>query len=445
MVATPASTTPQKQGGNRFVWWIMWAFSIAILLFLIISLVIRITTPIQVFHLRVIQDIAVPDAIGQVANGQATSTIVPGLAERLDHFDFQALDPRTHLLFIAHSGPAPDKLSAILGKPVDAGTDGNILVVDTNAKPPTIIKVIGVPQVTGIEVAPDIGWVYASDANDSEIWPINEHTFQTAPPIHLNDALDSPDAMTYDALDHKMFISDPGAPANPTKDKNIALKNQNMAVIDVLNNKLVEEIPIGVHQPFGDSIGHVQYDRTSQRIYVDIVKQDNLNLGNPPTSPAFIDVIDPTVPMPKVVSQVQLPNTCLGAHGFVIDPGQEIGFIVCRESFNLLRVQLPTLKPLDVKLMRLPPTTCDIARLDQAMHLLFIGCTVGVAVYDESPGRWTSLGYQPLGGGSNHTIAVVDDANTHAIEIYVPIPNLGNRPILRIAQYIPDGTAQYTV
>src|SRR5579859_3078403 len=35
--------------------------------------------------------------------------LAPGVAIRFDHFDFQTIDPRTHLLFIAHTGPAPDK------------------------------------------------------------------------------------------------------------------------------------------------------------------------------------------------------------------------------------------------------------------------------------------------------------------------------------------------
>ncbi len=63
---------------------------------------------------------------------------------------------------------------------------------------------------------------------------------------------------------------------------------------------------------------------------------------------------------------------------------------------------------------------------------------MGIAIFDESPGKWASLGYQYVGGNSNHTIAI--NENTQNIEIYVPLASLGNRPVLRVVQYNPNGT-----
>ncbi len=438
MAASPTSAPPQRSVAGRIGWGIMWVFSIGLLAILIISLVIRFVTPVPLYRLKVVEDIPLPSALAY-ANTTSRNLLTPGLAARFDHFDFQALDPQTHLLFIAHSGPPADRAAAA-GDTIDEKHDGNIVVFDTLQH--KVVGLVDVPQTTGIAVATGTGWVYASDANDSIIFGINEQTFQTVQ-IKLNDPLDSPDAMAYDPVDHRMFVSDPGAPADPQKDANVALANRNVAVIDVLRNTLVTEIPIGVHPPYGDDVGHVQYDITSHRVFVITRPLPNQNPQNnmpvPVKPPSYIDIIDPTLPIPKVISQINLPDKCVGPHGFVVDSDQEIGFVVCRETYNVARVNLRTLQPFpDAVLLRLPPSTCDIARLDHPSHLLFIGCTVGIAIFDESPGKWASLGHQYVGGSSNHTIAINED--TQNIEIYVPLASLGNRPVLRIIQYNPNGT-----
>jgi len=437
MVANPTSAPPQRSGARRIGWWLLWVLSTGILAILIISLVIRFTTPVPLYRLQIVEDIPLPSA--QYYDNPTGNPLAPGLAVPFDHFDFQALDPQTHLLFINHSGAPYDRANAA-GKGGNPRHDGNIVVFNTLQH--KVVGLVDVPQTTGMAVASDMGWVYASDAYDSIIYGINETTLQTVP-IRLKSPSDSPDAMAYDPIDHRIFVSDPGSPISQ-QDLNINPVNQNVAVINVLNNTLVTEVPIGVHPPYGDDVGHVQYDITSHRVYVITRPLPNQNIMPPPvTPPSYIDVINPTLPIPQVISQAQikLPDACVGPHGFVIDSNQEIGFIVCRATYNVLRIDLKTLQ---TALLPLPPSTCDIARIDHPLHLLFIGCVTGVAIFDESPGKWTSYGYQALGGSSNHTIVINEDTQ----EIYVPIADLGNRPILRIAQYIPPGpnvTSQFTL
>ena len=444
MAANPISAPPPRSGASRSGWGVMWVLSTGLLAFLIISLIIRFVTPVPEYRLRIIEDIPLP---GPLAYATPTSIIpdrlTPGQAARFDHFDFPALDPQTHLLFIAHSGPPADRAAAA-GDKIDPATDGNIVVFDTQQR--KVVQLVNVPQTTGMAVASDIGWVYASDANDSIIYGINEHTFQTVQ-IKL-DPSDSPDAMSYDPVDHRLFVTDPGAPVDPKKTKNVDPANQNVAVIDVLTNKLITKIPIGVdHNLFpmedGDAVGHIQYDITSHRVFVVALPQHDQDAPVVlVTPPSFIDVIDPTLPMPRVVSRINLPDSCVGPHGFVVDSAQEIGFVVCRETYKVLRVNLQTLQPFTVApLLQLPPSTCDIARLDPTSHLLFIGCTVGIAIFNESPGKWVSWGYQFVGGSSNHTIAIEDVTQNGVTQIYlyVPLPTLGNRPVLRIVQYDPNG------
>jgi len=399
-------------------------------------LVLRLVTPVPLYRLQIVADIPLPNPLAY-ANHTSENLLTPGLAQRFDHFDFQALDPQTHLLFVNHSGPPADRASAA-GDTIDEKHDGNIVVFDTTKH--AVVRLVDVPQTTGIAVATGMGWVYASDANDSIIFGINEQTFQTVQ-IPLEPS-DSPDAMVYDPVDHLMFVSDPGAPIAPPDNLNVKLANQNVAVINVLTNKLITKVPIGVHPPYGDDVGHVQYDITSHRVFVITRPLPNQSLQPIPiTPPSFIDVIDPTLPIPKVISQIKLPDTCVGPHGMVVDSDQGIAFVVCRNTYDVARVNLRTMQPFpDSALLRLPPSTCDIARLDQPLHLLFIGCVTGIAMFDESPGKWVGLGYQYVGGSSNHTIIV----NENTQEIYVPLANLGNRPVLRIVHYNPNGTEPVT-
>lgn len=430
MVASPTSAPPKRSSASRIGWLAMWIIGIGLLALLIISLVVRFTTPIPLYRLRAIQDIPLPSALPD-ANRTSQNPLAPGLSVRFDHFDFQALDPQTHLLFVNHSGPAPEKASSV-NIQVNPADDGNVVVFNTVQR--KVVKVLPIPQTSGIAVATDIHWVYISDSLDGIIYGVDESTFRMVP-IKL-DPLDSPDAIAYDPVDHEMFVSDPGIPNPNLDDQNIALKNQNVAVINVLNNTLVGKVPLGVDKPFGDDVGHVQYDITSHHVFVVTLPLHDQNIRpNPPvTPPSFVDVVNPT--QLRVISQIRLPDTCINPHGMVVDSDQETAFVVCIASEKLVRVNLRTLQPfLDPTLQQLP-AGCDIARLDHPLHILFVGCTVGIAMFNEAGGQLTSLGSQFVGGSSNHTVFI--DESTQLV--YVPITSSGNRPVLRILQFIPNGT-----
>jgi DNA-binding beta-propeller fold protein YncE len=406
----------------------MWVISVGLLVSLIIALVIRFTTPVPLPRLRVIQDIPLPSALPD-PNRTSQDPLAPGLAVRFDHFDFQVLDPQTHLLFINHTGPTPDKASSV-GVQVDPAEDGNVLVFDTVQR--KLVKLLPIPQTSGITVASDIHWVYISDAQDSVIYAVDERTFKTVQ-IKL-DPSDGPDASVYDPVDHRLFVGDPGLPI-ADDNQNIALKNQNVAVIDVLHNTLVAKVPLGVDKPFGDDVGHVQYDITTHRVFVVTLPLHDQNVLNPEvTPPSFVDVIDPG--QLTVVAKMRLPDTCVNPHGLVVDSDQQMGFVVCINTDKLVRFNMRTMQPFPDATLQQLPANCDVARLDHPLHVLFVGCAAGIAMFNEAGGQLSSLGSQFVGGNSNHTIVI--DEQTQ--EIYVPLPNASNRPILRILQYVPNGT-----
>jgi hypothetical protein len=427
-----ASSPPKRFGLGRIFGWLFALASIALLLFLLGSEVVRFATPAELHRLQIVQDIPLPDALPD-ADRTSQNPFAPGQAQRFDHFDFQAFDPNTDLLFIVHTGPNPDKEAAILhnGKTADdiAQTDGNIVVFNTRLN--KVTGLIDVPQAAGVMIAPDLGKVFIGDTGHGIIYIVSEQSpFSTIAKIQL-DPSDSPDAIEYDQADHRIFVADPGAAISPDN-ANIALKNQNVAVIDAITNKLIIKIPFGLHPPFGDDVGHVQFDAITHRIYVVTLPLIDQNSGALQTPPSFLAVIDPVAL--KVVSKLKLPDECLAPHGLVVDAQQREAFVACVGSNTLARVDLQTMQAFPGPLLTVAYNP-DIVRLDRSLHLLFVGCAGGISIFDESGRGLKKLGDYNLGGGSHHTIAI-DEATQL---IYLPLPSVGDRPILRVIKYVANG------
>jgi len=414
---------------RRIVWWLLVVVSFGLLLFLLVSEVIRFSTPAQLHRLQIVQDIPLPDALPD-PHRTSQDPFAPGQAQRFDHFDFQSYDPNTHQLFIVHTGPNPDKEAAILHNPnFDVATDGNIVVFNTQLN--KVVGLINVPQAAGVIVAQNVGKVFIGDVADGIIYVVNEQSpYNIIAKIKL-DPNDGPDAIEYDPIDHRVFVGDPGN-AISADNANIALKNQNVAVIDAITNRLITRIPFGLHPPFGDDIGHLQFDPVTRRVFVVTLPLIDQNSNAPQTPPSFLAVINPITL--KVESRIRLPDTCLAPHGVVIDVQQREAFVACVDSQNLVRVDLQTMRPFSG-----PPLPVafnpDIVRLDHPLHLLMIGCAGGISVFDESNRGLKLLGSYFLGGGSHHTIAI-DEATQL---IYLPQPFVGDRPILRVIRYDANG------
>src|SRR5438270_11732769 len=126
-VASP----PQRFGVGRIAWWLLVLISAGLLIFLIVSEVIRFSTPIPLHRLQIVQDIPLPDALPD-SHRTRQNPFAAGQAERFDHFDFQSLDSATHLLLIVHTGPNPNTLRAIAPKRnFDEAQDRNVVAFTT--------------------------------------------------------------------------------------------------------------------------------------------------------------------------------------------------------------------------------------------------------------------------------------------------------------------------
>ncbi|HVB21524.1 MAG TPA: hypothetical protein VNG51_06215 [Ktedonobacteraceae bacterium] len=408
-------------------------------------------------RLLFVEDIPLPTALPTqfVPNArdlpaQATP-LTPGVAIPFDSFDFQALDPQTKLLFVAHTGPAPDSYHLVertFDADKDSQVDGYIAVVDTTRN--VLIARVNIPQVAGIVAAPDLGLVFAADANDNIVYAIDEHTLKaTAIPLADNEG---PDAIEYDPDDHKIFVSDPGSPPASNPNGNVNLDNQNLSVIDLLHHNAVSRINLG-HLPklpnesaalvqFGYDVGHNHYDPALHRIFVTAQQLTDQSVVTPATPPGgtgeFI-AIDPVTQ--QVIERLQLPTSCGTPHGMNIDMQEQIAFIACTDVDpaqhlvqNLIRVNLRTMAVIHDPLMLLAPSP-DMVFLDHPLHLLVVACSGGVSVFDESNSKLTKLG-DYIVGKQTHTVAI-DEATQN---FYFPQASSGGRPVLRVVHYNPSGS-----
>jgi hypothetical protein len=436
---------------GRFIAWTSGIVSISLLLYLVLAIAHQIlVAPPTPQLLRIVEDVPLPGGLAPAK----TNDLKPGVELQFDGFDFQVYDAPTHRLFVAHTGPSPD-LMTLNRIPFDPRSDGHVVVLDTLHN--TVIARIPAPQVAGMAEAPDLHKLFAADAEDNIIFDINIDTMKIEGQVQLPDN-ESPDAIAYDPVDHRMFVSDVGAPVDPLKSANADRKNMNIAVIDALHDKLLTLVPFGflplfggeqdtdvkppsTIPPFGHDVGHGAYDLG--HIYVTSQVLPDGDSPNPyilpPPHTGELEAID-AVTM-RIEKRVVLPAYCSTPHGLAIDTNQHVAFIACTDFdpqsglfANLLRVSLPamTVIPADPATMRLVSGP-DLVRVDYAAHLLFVACSEGIVIFDETAGHFSRQGDAVVGRGT-HSIAI----NEQTQQMYFPI-FAGGRPLVRITAYNPNG------
>jgi hypothetical protein len=419
---TVNSPTSRGFGTGRIFTWLLGLLCFGVSGFLIVQVMIQFVHPSTIHRLQLVTDIPLP-SIEVPVRGQPQLQAV-----RFDHFDFQVLDPTNGLLFIAHPGPSGVKLDLLLKTnqlPPGTTFSGNIAVVDTRQN--KLVTRIALPNVHGLTVDQDDHRIYAAGSTGDVVYSIDERSFKVtsiniAPHCSPGKApCENPDSLTYDPVDHKIFVSSPAG--------------QNQVVIDTqTNTPLTKPIDLNSDKT-GDAIGHTRYDPVSQRVYVVVQPfQPNTQDPNSPWPAAKLVAINPVTD--SIITSVTLPGECMSAHGLGIDSQQQVAFVACIDSQNLVMVDIRSntviggIQPVGFK--------PDIVTLDTHLHVLFVGCASGVSVFDESgasSGRVHKLRDYTISSSSAHSIAV--DENTHTI--YIPLTDVGGRPLLRVEQYNPNG------
>jgi DNA-binding beta-propeller fold protein YncE len=422
MAEQAVASSPKGFGAGRIFTWLLGLVCFGALVYLVVQIMIQFVTPSSIHRLQLVTDIPLP-SVEVPAKGQPQLQTI-----RFDHFDFQVLDPQNGLLFIAHPGPSDVKLDLLLQlKQLPPGTkfSGNIAVVDTRQN--KLITSIDLPNIHGLVLDPDDHRIYAAGSTADVVYSIDE---QTLKPIPINVApkcnpanvpCENPDSLTYDPVDHKIFVSSPGG--------------QNQVVIDTRTNTLLPKLIDLSGDKTGDDIGHTRYDPVSQHVFVVVQPfQPNPKDPNSPWPAAKLVAINPTTE--NIVTSVTLPGECTSAHGLDIDSQQQTAFVACIDSQRLVMVDIRSMKVIGaIQTVGFKP---DIVALDNNLHVLFVGCASGVSVFDESgasSGALQKLRDYTISSSSAHSVAV--DENTHTI--YIPLTDVGGRPVLRIEQYNPNG------
>jgi DNA-binding beta-propeller fold protein YncE len=518
-----SSPLPTPVAGGRGVFtWLSGIVCFGFLL-LVMGLIARqMIVPPRAPRIILLRNIPLPEGL---KNKGAPDSLAAGTSQFFDHFDFESIDFNTHLLFMAHTGPVPDNQALYdpgfnVENPADIARDGNVLVFDLQTQ--QLVGRLPIPQVAGLVVAPDLHKVFAADAQENKICSFDEPSTPLQGAALLDffgqrarasiqcaqlDDFENPDAIAYDPVDHKIFVSDPGSPPDncdpkmPLDQNDCVAKihgqavkfngktiptlnrrptSQNISVVDALHpTRVITKIAVGTlpvtaserasmesipaDDPgkvnivkgniaeFGRAIGHVKYDAVSHKVYAVTqisLNKDDASAGLPPPGTAEFLTIDPVTD--TIIRRDPLPATCGTPHGLALDEGQHQAFIACtdvdpgppRMVQHLMRWNLDTMKPgpeeanPDQTLLAPAPDIVQVIHFTSPTpaDIVFVGGGGGISVFDETNGQFKKLGDYAI-GHETHTIAV--DPGTGYI--YLPVPGVGGRPTLHVAQYNPNG------
>jgi DNA-binding beta-propeller fold protein YncE len=305
-------------------------------------------------------------ASGALPLVRVADVALPGNPTRLD---YQSLDVKRHLLFIAHLG------------------DSAVIVVDTKTRR-VVTTVPGLSGVHGVLVVPELNAVYASATGTNEVVAISESTLKV---FARTSGGTYPDGMAYDPVTHRLFVSDE--------------HGRTETVIDTKSNERIATISLG-----GD-VGNTQYDPVSRHIFINVQTLDELVEIDPVTN--------------TILGRTSLSGpVCIGNHGLLIDSRNRRAFIVCEESATLLLLDMRSKRIQGDWAIGEDP---DVIALDPGTHRLFVAAESGVVSIFADGANVARVAEGWLAPAA-HTVAV--DPRAHLI--YFPLENVRGRPALEI-------------
>ena len=249
------------------------------------------------------------------------------LPGRTTRFDYESLDPKTGLLFIAHLG------------------DSRVLAFDTNTQK-LVADIPDVSEVHGVLAIPSLGRMYASATGHNEVFAIDEHSFSITAKIPGGVY---PDGIAYDPADHELFVSDEAGRTDTVIDTNT---NQRIATIRL-----------------GGEAGNTQYDPVSGHMYVDVQTLNRLVAMDPKTK--------------SIVGSYPLPG-CEHDHGLYIDVPHRLAFIACDGNAKLLTFDLRQTRVTGIHSVGKDP---DVLSFDAVLERLYVASESGVVAAFEEKGQ----------------------------------------------------------
>jgi YVTN family beta-propeller protein len=284
--------------------------------------------------------------------------------------DYESLDPKRNLLFIAHLGAS------------------QVIVFDTKAN--RVVKTISdLSQVHGVLAVPEIGRVYASATGTNEVAVIDESSLKVVARVPGGTY---PDGMAFVPDRHELYVSDEHGDSD--------------TVIDTVANRRIATIPLG-----GD-VGNTQYDARTRRIFANVQTKGDLV------------AIDPS--SDKIVARYPVPG-CKSNHGLLIDDDHRRAYIACEENATLVVFDLAKLAVSQTLATGQDP---DVLAYDRGRSALYIACesgTLSILSAGEKRLKKTAEGFL---AENAHVVGV--DERTH--RLYFPLLNPGGEPSLRVME-----------
>ncbi|HVZ80020.1 MAG TPA: YncE family protein [bacterium] len=283
-------------------------------------------------------------------------------------FDYQAFDPDTGSLFIAHMGA------------------GQIVVFNTRTNR-VEATLAGYPGVTGLLYVPELHRVYASVTRSHQVVVLDtEHLREIA----RVPAGNFPDGMAYVPDTHEIYVSDEIGGEE--------------TIINVVKNVRVASIPLG------GEVGNTRFDPINHWVWTAVEAKNELAAIDPKTR--------------QVVKVVPLHGGD-HPHGLYLDGRSHLLWAACDKDDKLVTLDLDHFEEGPAYDLAHDP---DILDMDPDLHLLYVASESGmVSLFREKDRKLSKLGDIPIGQGA-HSVQV--DPGTHSV--YFPVPKMGKGPVLRI-------------
>lgn len=283
----------------------------------------------------------------------------------------------------------------------DAGRDrlyiahmgaGRLVVFDLKGRR-VAATITGLPGVTGVLAVPALRRVYASVTRLHQVSVIDDRTLRVV--ARLGN-IGFPAAIAYAPDQRKIYVADEGGGG--------------MLVIDARAERVLHTIALG-----GEA-GQTLFDPGSRCIMVAMPARNELYVLDPASD--------------RILGRFELPGAAR-PHGLAIDAARRRAFVASEGNARLLTVDLKTMRVIDTEPVGDAP---DAIAFDPLWRRLYVASETGVvSVFTATTAGLVHDG--DIAVPHAHIVAV--DPRTHLV--YLPLQDVGGRPVLRIMASDPPG------
>lgn len=266
----------------------------------------------------------------------------------------------------------------------------HLVVVDIDSAK-VVAYVAGIARPTGVWAVPTQHAVYVSAPGSHEVVAVDDRTLRITARV---GGISFPDGIAYAPAERTVFVSDESGAADVAID---AAKFQKRATIAL-----------------GGEAGNTHYDSVSHCVLVAVQTRNQLVAIDPATD--------------RIVRRYDLPGAD-HPHGFALDEVGRLAFVTSEESGVLQVLDLRTMRVVATERVGDDP---DVLAWDASWRRLYVASESGT-VSEFVVGAATLRRLAEVRAPHAHSVAV--DPRTH--RVYLPLENLGGRPVLRVLEPTP--------